>query len=192
MHIASRTTRFAKYSLWLVFLIQVAFPCTDSFAQETPLTAGQTVAVHIFGIPADEAAIVSISYQIGDSGDIRFPYIKPVHAAGLKPSELARKIEEAYKAADIFSRPTVNVMTEEGAMRQVTLGGNVVSQGMIRYHDGMSLYVAILTAGGYNEFAKKEAKILRDGNIFEYRMKEIEKDPRKDPLLRPGDIVTVR
>lgn len=178
--------------LALLVLIASALPCVRVAAQETPLTAGLTVEIRISGVPSAEIGIVNGLYPIGDGGSISLPIVGAVRAAGLKPSELARKIEQSYRAAEIYTRPIINVMVNgDDVLRRVTMGGNLRSPQPINYYDGMTLLEAILSCGGYNDFAKKEATLRRDGQIFEYRMKDIEKNPRKDPRLKPGDVVIV-
>ena len=88
-------------SLIVLLTFLLVQPITTSGA-ETILQKGHSFVMRISGVPADEVALVSQKYGISDEGTIRLPYLKiPLVAAGLKPSVLARKIEAAYKKAEI-------------------------------------------------------------------------------------------
>jgi protein involved in polysaccharide export with SLBB domain len=56
------------------------------------------------------------------------------------------------------------------------------------------LRTAIENVGGLDDFGnKKGVRLIRDGKIIQvYNLKDLEKDPSKDPKLLPGDQVFVR
>ena len=164
-------------------------------AQETPLSAGDKIVVRLSGVPNDDIQNVSGEYTVTDSGTINLTYIGAVKAVGFKPSELGRRISSAYVGAQIYTKPTVNVSISAAASnpnRRVTIGGKVRGPGPQVFNDGMTLYEAIISAGGYNEFAKREAEVRRDGKATVYKMKDVMNGKAADPRLKPGDVVTVK
>ena len=97
-------SRLLIYSL----ITLIAPSLSQSQANEVTLKEGNSFNLRISGVPADEVALVSQKFTISDGGEIRLPYLKiGIKAAGLKPSVLARKIETAYRAAQIYTSPVV-------------------------------------------------------------------------------------
>ena len=61
-------------------------------------------------MPSTDQASISQTYTISDGGTIKLLYLEAeMSASGLRPSELARKIEAAYKTAEIFTKPNVTI-----------------------------------------------------------------------------------
>ncbi len=165
-------------------------------AQNAKLKAGDPVMVEL-KVPAEDAQNVSSKYNISDSGTIKIPYLdREISAAGLSTTELARRIEMAYKGAEIFTNPTINVTTPtpvDYAPHIVTVGGEVKSGGReVPVRDGMRLYNAIMAAGGFTEFADvKHVKIIRGTRETVYDMRKLDPGGRNNPVLLDGDTVHV-
>jgi len=78
----------------------------------------------------------------------------------------------------------------------IYLGGEVKLPGEKRYRRGLTLTQAINAAGGATPIGK-EARVGRDdGNGFlvvtRYKLKEIESGKIPDPLVKPGDRITIK
>jgi polysaccharide export outer membrane protein len=78
----------------------------------------------------------------------------------------------------------------------VYIGGEVKLPGEKTYRRGLTLTQAIIAAGGVTPKAK-EARLGRDdGNGFlvvtRYKLKDIESGKIADPLVKPGDRITIR
>lgn len=162
-------------------------------AQETIFRNGQTFVLRLSGVPADEVAVVSSKYGISDSGMIRLPYLRTeIKATGLKPSELAKKIEHAYKIAQIYTRPTVQVdPSVDPQQRFISVIGEVKSPGSIIYTPGLRLLDAIAQSGGFTDFADtKRVKLTRGTKVTYHRLSG--GDPAENVTLQPNDIVTVK
>jgi polysaccharide export outer membrane protein len=164
------------------------------FANETILKNGQSFALRIGGVPADEIALMSQKFTISDAGVIHLPYLKSsVQASGLKPSELARKLEQAYVSAEIYTQPTIQVdVTAVGpSERYLSVMGEVRTPSSIAYQPGITLLDAIAQCGGFTDFAyKSEVKLTRGTKISYHRLGS--SDPAQNIRLEPNDIVTVR
>jgi protein involved in polysaccharide export with SLBB domain len=78
----------------------------------------------------------------------------------------------------------------------VYLGGEVKLPGEKRYRRGLTLTQAINAAGGVTSNGK-EARIGRDDGkgflvVTRFKLKEIESGKIPDPVVKPGDRITVR
>ncbi len=109
-------------------------------------------------VPAEDATNVTSIYTISEAGTIRMPYLdREIQAAGLSTTELARRIEAAYRAAEIYTNPTINVVMNDPskpAPHVVTVGGEVKGGGgQVPLREGMRLFTAIMSVGGFTEFA---------------------------------------
>lgn len=147
-------------------------------------------------VPAEDADNVTSVYTVSETGTLKMPYLeKEITAKGLSVSQLARRIEAAYKEAGIYSAPTVNVILSgpPGPTHAVTVGGEVRSGGaQVPLRDNMQLFTAITTAGGFTEFAdKKKVKLIRASKATLYDMRDIKADGSNNPLLKDGDLIHV-
>lgn len=79
----------------------------------------------------------------------------------------------------------------------VYLGGEVKLPGEIRYRRGLTLTQAINAAGGVTSNGK-EARVGRDDDgqgflvVTRFKLKEIESGKIPDPVVKPGDRITIR
>jgi polysaccharide export outer membrane protein len=103
-------------------------------------------------------------YPVSASGTINMPYIGEVRAAGMMPMALAKSLESAYKARQIYTNPTINVLADSRdtlTERRVVVGGYVRRPGPVPMVNGMTIWQAIQAAGGENEFGSIKRVILR-------------------------------
>jgi protein involved in polysaccharide export with SLBB domain len=170
----------------LIFLGTAAI----AFGQST-LRVGDPVELKIGGVPQDEQLQVNNLYTIDSGGSISLPYINKVRAAGLTPSQLARQIEEAYKANKIYTNPNIIIIMQPQA-RFVNVGGAVRSPSRVPFTEDMTLLAAINAAGGFNDFAdQKRVRLLRGSKVDIIDVRQFRKNPAKDIALQPGDRVEV-
>ena len=78
----------------------------------------------------------------------------------------------------------------------VYIGGEVKLPGEKTYRRGLTLTQAIIAAGGLTDKAK-EARLGRDDGkgflvVTRYKLKEIESGKVQDPVVQPGDRITIR
>src|SRR3954468_16090894 len=86
------------------------------------LRVGDPIELKIGGVPQDEQLQVNNTYVVDSTGSISLPYINKVHAAGIAPSQLAREVENAYRANKIYTNPNVTIIMQP-ASRFVNVGG---------------------------------------------------------------------
>lgn len=161
------------------------------------LKPGDSVVIQL-KTPAEDAENVTTTYQVSDSGTIKLPMLQQeIPAAGISATSLARRIEAAYRAAEIYSAPMINVTlpsVSEGGMfnHVVNVGGEVKQSGEFPLRQGMTLLQAVNKAGGFTEFAKTKAvKLIRGNREMVYDMRKISPDGSNNPILVDGDQIIV-
>ena len=95
------------------------------------------------------------SYTVDSNGFIFLPLLNNgLKASGVSSSKLARKIEEAYREAEIYTNPRINVISNKDEEAQkidaqiITVGGFVSRPGPVQFTRGMTLFEAVAAAGG--------------------------------------------
>jgi protein involved in polysaccharide export with SLBB domain len=176
-----------------ISIVAVAFFASAliAFGQSATLRIGDPVELKIGGVPQDEQLQVNNTYTVDSSGSISLPYINKVRAAGLTPSQLARTIEDAYRAAKIYTNPNITVIMQPMA-RFVNVGGAVRNPSRVPFTEDMTLLAAVNAAGGFNDFAdQKRVRLLRGSKVEIFDVRQFRKNPGKDVPLQPGDRVEV-
>jgi len=162
--------------------------------QSVPLIRiGDVFEMRLSGMPQDLAAEFAIQYTVGQDGTANIPLIGEMKVSGLSANQAEREIQTKLVSEKIFTHPTV-VITIGGAARFVSVGGGVRAPQRLQWSQDLTLHTAIENVGGLDDFGnKKGVRLIRDGKIIQtYNLKDLEKDPSKDPKLMPGDQVYVR
>ncbi|HJU93037.1 MAG TPA: polysaccharide biosynthesis/export family protein [Pyrinomonadaceae bacterium] len=97
---------------------------------------------------------------------------------------------------NLLVRPGDVITVLPNVTQFVYIGGEVKSPGEKVYRRGLTLTQAIIAAGGITPKAK-EARLGRDDGkgflvVTRYKLKEIESGKVQDPLVKPGDRITIR
>lgn len=172
-----------------VFGVLLVFPTVVRAG--AALRAGDPFELRISGVPADEQTQINNTYTVDSSGMVNLPYINKVRAEGLTPATLASAIEHSYKAAGIYTNPTITIVVQPQA-RFVNIGGAVRQPNRVPFTEDMTLLAAINAAGGFNDFAdQKRVRLLRGSEARVYDVRQFRRDPALDPKLQPGDRVEV-
>lgn len=137
------------------------------------IQAGTSVQITIMGVPAEEKGKIDALYPVSDGGTVNLPFIGRINAAGLRPETLASSIQNAYRAAEIYTNPTIQVIstTEGGGVKEqmVHIGGQVRRPGPAKFTKGLTIYQAVQAAGGATEFGSlKRVKLYRSGKTSTY------------------------
>jgi protein involved in polysaccharide export with SLBB domain len=175
----------------LTFLLAFAALAQMSHAD---LQKNMKIGINIMGVPQQEQArINNPQYQIDGNGNIRMWEIGTIRAAGLTTTQLAQKIEQAYKAAQIYTSPSIQVSSdaaETQGTELVTLSGKVTAPGPIQYTKGMTLAQAIAAARGPSTFGTtKRVFVYRDGK--KYTLSPLTNDKHKLERVYPGDTIQI-
>jgi polysaccharide export outer membrane protein len=165
----------------------------ETHAQITAaLRQGDVFDLRMSGVPLEAAADFALPYTVDQSGTVNIPFIGAVRAAGLRPAQLERVIEAKLVTDQIFTRPTVVINVAQSS-RHVSVNGGVRLPQRLDWSPDLTLSSSIGNCGGLDEFTKGKAiRLIREGKIVgTYNLKEIRKDPSKDPAILPGDQVVV-
>jgi len=91
-------------------------------------------------------------------GNISLQLIDEVLAAGRSPSQLDEILTKAY--ARELKEPKITVIVRSFTGRQIFVGGEVNTQGVVEFTKGMTPLQAVINAGGLKETAKPEETIV--------------------------------
>lgn len=144
--------------------------------------------VSVFKVPD-----LSKSVQVGDDGNISYPLIGDVPAAGRTTHELERDL--AKRLGEKYLRsPQVSVLVREYNSQRITVEGSVKNSGVYPMKGRTSLVQGIAMAGGIDTtIGSGDVVIFRtiDGkrSVARFDLDEIKKGTAEDPDLQPGDVV---
>jgi len=128
-------------------------------------------------------------------GMISMPLLGDVHAAGLRPLQLATEIENRLKK--YIQSPNVTVEISQIRSKVVYLLGEVAKKGPLEMSPGMTLLQAISSAGGLTDYANtKKIYILRNSSGKQEKIPVQYKNALKGEselnlVLQPGDTIVV-
>ncbi len=162
-----------------------------AFSQGAVFRSGDSFEMRLSGMPQEFSQDFAQMYTVSDDGNVQFPYIGNIHAAGLRPSQLAAAVQNRLIADKIFTTPTA-IINLPAASRTVTIGGGVRSPHALPWSEDLTLSSAIMQAGGKTDFGNdKKVKVKREGKATIYNLRKADKDPTQNPKLLPGDEVEV-
>lgn len=165
----------------------------DSFAEtiaESPrpgyrLRPNDPLVIQLRGIPESG----NLELLVDDRGYVNLPYLTPVRAEGLTPSELQRIIQKQYIEERIYRHITVNILLPS---QYYFVRGEIRQPGRFPLSSGMTVLKAIAAAGGYTEFANpRRISIIRAGETIEESARDMERNPEDDMDVKAGDVIIV-
>jgi polysaccharide export outer membrane protein len=130
----------------------------------------------------------SSDLSVDEEGNISLPLVGSIKAAGLTTSELAERIQANY-VPRYYVRCNVTVLV---AQRFFYVGGEVRNPGRFPWSDDTTLMKAINTSSGFTDYAnRRKVQLTRGGKVDVYNCEDLQRNPVKDPPIRPGDTITV-
>jgi protein involved in polysaccharide export with SLBB domain len=161
------------------------------------LSAGDRVSIQIL-----EDRDPAKSLLITDSGELDVPYIGRVVAANKTCKQLAQELKTQLEKEYYYRASVVLALDAANKVRgKVYIWGQVRNQGPIEIPSGENFTAgkAILRAGGFGDFAKKNVvKLIRTDEsgkkqTFELNMEDILEKGKteKDMSLQPDDFIIV-
>ncbi|MGJ8671725.1 polysaccharide biosynthesis/export family protein [Rubritalea sp.] len=184
----------------ILILFCLLLGLTQSILMASYVSNGEKVTITIKGVPQSEQAAINGEYVVSDGGLLYMPMLTDgIKASGSSSSNVARRIEAAYKGAKIYANPRITIITTkdnlelEQTMKKnneyVTVAGHVKRPGPVQYNQGMSIYDAVASAGDSTAFgAMNRVQLLRNGKRSLYNLK---KDVHRTYKVKPGDTITV-
>jgi len=114
-------------------------------------------------------------------------------------NDFSRLVRKGDISQNIQLAPNDLIFIPDNFEKRITVVGAVKNPGTIAYKDGLTAVDAILTAGGFTEFAKQNEVVIvrKEGNSvknIEARLKDVLKngDISKDVILMPGDLIIIK
>lgn len=175
----------------------------SSAAAETAkkLTAGATPGNGAYKIGPLDVLDVSVfkvpdlskTVQVGDDGNITYPLVGEVPAAGKTTHEVEKELERTLGTKYLRS-PQVTVLVREYNSQRVTVEGSVKTPGVYAIKGETSLVQGLAMAGGVDStVGSGDIVIFRtvDGkrSAARFDFDAITKGDAADPQLQPGDVV---
>ena len=130
-------------------------PTTFPEATRQPyrLQVGDQIAVRFWGNPQLDQDIV-----IRPDGMISLPFVDEVEAVGTTPSDLKAQLTTLYKSE--LATPDISVIVRRAVGQDFFIGGEITRSGSFPVEGGITLYQAILQAGGFRETARRDSVIV--------------------------------
>ncbi|QQL45797.1 polysaccharide biosynthesis/export family protein [Sulfuriroseicoccus oceanibius] len=182
-----------KKRTWMMAAIAMLVTVMGAFAQAPTVRVGDAVTITIRGVPETESARVSGVYKVDQNGElVGLPYLDGhrINAAGMTEGQLSRKIANAYRSAQIYTKATITALVDQPKqVRTVTVGGKVTNPGPVAYSEGMTLYEAVMAAKGPTRFGSmKKVVLMRGGGKTVFNL---ENDQAKQVTVLPGDTILI-
>ena len=158
--------------------------------QDYRIGALDTLDISVFGVPD-----LNRTLQVSGSGQIDFPLIGSVQAAGRTAAALKADLETRLGAKYLQS-PQVSVSVKESTSQRVTVEGAVKESGIYPLIGETTLLQSIALAKGLEATADPHGVLVFrkiDGrkNVASFDLTTIEKGKATDPVLQGGDVVVV-
>ena len=199
-----------KYILLLIVTVTM-IACSNHHhgVSEKPDLEDVTKPVSVYRIGVADTLSISVWKQgelstgatVRPDGKISVPLVGDMDAAGFTAEELAEAVEQ--ELTNYVRSPQVTVIVTSAAsaqfLRRIRIAGAVSTPQSVQHHQGITVFDAILQAGGLNPFARaNEAKLYRktkDGvmKIYPIRLRDILEEGQLETnyLLMPSDIISV-
>ena len=155
-------------------------PLPDASSTAYILGSGDKMRIITFG--EDQ---LTGEFSISDSGNVAIPLLGVIHAAGMSPDQLGRRVAQTLKDKKLFSDPSVSV--EVIRYRPIFVLGEVSKPGEYPYQPGMTMLTAVAVAGGFTYRAVEQ--YASDVRIIDN--KGLEGRITRESLLQAGDVVTI-
>lgn len=152
-----RVTRLALLALTVgCASVKGTYVWVDSY-RESNLAVEPVLAVgDVISVKVREDDKMSIKSRVREDGKISVPFIDDVQAANLTTTQLARHVEDQFRAARMLLTPHVSVIVEETRAPTFAVLGSVAHPGTFPLTPGVGLAQALAIAGGLTEFAHRD------------------------------------
>ena len=135
----------------------------------------------------------SSGQQVGDDGNLYYPYVGVIKAAGMTASELRDVLTE--ELSTYIKNPQLDVRVVAYRSQKVYVVGEVNKPGVLPLNDvPLMITDAISLSGGLTDIGYKSGvNVSRDGNVYEIDLRALYDfaDVSQNLMLKHGDIVNV-
>ncbi len=161
----------------------------------------------VLTITVADSPELSGKYRVSENGQLNLASIStPIRAGGLTATEVAKRIAEALKAADLLRDPVVNVFLEEYHSRNVTVLGAVAKPSVYPLDRPTTVLEVLSLAGGLIPQSGNTLTLVRNGarpegatsaptgdSTLTIDLAKLMqgKDPSLNVEVHPGDVISV-
>ncbi|MDP6491677.1 MAG: SLBB domain-containing protein [Kiritimatiellia bacterium] len=150
------------------------------------LRRGDGILVYLMNIPRPE----EIREEVDELGAVTLPLIGKINITGLRTSQAEDAIKDAYISGGFYRKIDVIVMADAGTYY---VRGEVKRPGSFPLSGDITLIQAIITAGGYTDFAKRsKIKVISGSRDMTFDGDKIEDGEEADPLIKANDTIIVQ
>jgi polysaccharide export outer membrane protein len=155
---ASRRATLSRAAGWLAAVWIVGGSAPLGAQQAAPkIAVSDQVKVTIVG-----TELASGPFVVDPDGSIDYPYLGRVPVAGLTPRELGTTLGERLVAAQVLvGNPQVTVELQQTPNKKVTVSGAVNNRGEFLFAGELSVFSALIKAGGAAADAGDEILVIR-------------------------------
>lgn len=141
---------------------------------------------------------LSSTITVRPDGRISLPLVENIVAAGRRPNDLSREIEQAL--AKYIREPVVTVVVNnfQGiSSEQIRIVGEATRPQSVPFRQNVTLLDVMIQAGGLTDFADGNGAVLvrgaENGKQYSLRLKDLIKrgDISANVDMKPGDIIIV-
>ncbi|HWB59187.1 MAG TPA: polysaccharide biosynthesis/export family protein [Chthoniobacteraceae bacterium] len=177
-----------------ILALAVAFlPCALRAQTSGAFQVGDVLELHVTGVPSGDSSQFG-SYVVDDHGMVSLPFSIQVKVAGMQPGQIQQAIESRYIEAGIYKHPVVDARKIRGKdvkFVTVIIKGGVKEPQRVLYTGDLTLITAINASGGWSDLPSNRIRLQRGRVVLIYNMLDIEHGKVIDPLVLPGDEITV-
>lgn len=157
------------------------------------LGPGDAVRILVFQHPD-----LTLEARIPESGQLTYPLVGSIRAAGQSPNELAQSLAQSLREGRFLADPQVSVLITAHRSQQVSVLGQVVRPGRYAIEvGGLRLSEVLALAGGIAPTGADTLVLVRqDGGNRSRHAIDLARlvapaDAADDPVLKPDDLVFV-
>lgn len=142
--------------------------------------------------------LLQLLTQLGSLSDVNFADAYLLRKGSKMKVDFERLVAKGDVSQDLELEANDLIYLPGGPGTRIRVIGAVKTPSLIPYFDGITALDAVLSAGGFTEFASKNDVLIvrREGNTvtnIEVELKDvINGNLKKNVYLKPGDIVTVK
>ncbi len=161
----------------------------------SPVDTYRIVPGDVLGIEGGEQKELSKeSVRVDERGEINLLYIGKIQASGMTMSELEAAINDAYIESGNYEDPQVSITV---LTLYYFVDGQVMDPGRKSYLREITLYRAIVDAGGFTPFAAPSRVILMrptaDGGnkVYKINVRRIMQGAPDTVVILPNDVIRI-
>jgi len=145
-----------------------------------------------------DTTLMQLLAQLGSLKDADLSDAYIMRAGQKLPINFFNLVTEGDLSQDIQLKPNDMIFIPFNYERQIRVVGAVKNPSILSYNKGMTALDAVLSAGGFTEFASQNSVTVtrKEGQEFktiDVKLKDvINGDASKNVPLKPGDLVTVK